>query len=243
MAWFKKDEPDLPESLKGKTPEEIAAAVERSSQLEQENASLRTENQATTAKFESFGQTLQEMNSKIEGLTKPAPRTDGGDGGGGGEPANFLTDPDRAFAERAAPIVGLLLSTSATLAKQQARESAAMRQRTQKNNIDGTLFDKFDEEIMTLAKTCSPNQLATPATWTHLFYNVKGRHADEIVTANIEKKGEFFVEAAQRPASQEVQESDTLTPQQLRIAEKMGVKPENYLKNKKEMVVGVPETI
>lgn len=240
MPWFKKDEPDLPEALKGKTQEELTQLLADAEALKAENATLKTQNAEANSKFESFGATLTEMNTRLEGLATPKkPENEGSNN----EAANFLTDPDRAFAERAAPIVGLLLSTSATIAKQQARESAAMRQRTQKNNIDGQLFDRFDDEIMALAKTCSPQQLAAPATWTHLFYNVKGRHTDEIVTANIDKKGEFFVESAQRAASSEVKQEDTLTPQQIRIAEKMGVKPENYLKNKKEMIVGVPETI
>jgi len=240
MPWFKKDEADLPESLKGKTQEEITQMLADAEALKAENATLRTQNAEVNSKFESFGNTLQEMSTRLDGMATPK-RAEGD--GGNGEAANFLTDPDRAFAERAAPIVGLLLSTSASIAKQQARESAAMRQRTQKNNIDGQLFDRFDDEIMALAKTCSPQQLASPQTWTHLFYNVKGRHTDEIVTANIDKKGEFFVESAQRAVSQDVKNEDTLTPQQIKIAEKMGVTPENYLKRKKEMVVGAPENI
>jgi len=244
MAWFKKDEADLPEALKGKTQEEIQQMLARASELETENAALKTSNAETNSRFESFGNTLQELNSKIEGLTTKTPAGGGGDGGGGGaEPASFLTEPDRAFAERAAPIVGLLLNTSAALAKQQALASAQMRQRTQKNNSDGMLFERFDDEIMALAKTCTPNQLASPATWTHLFYNVKGRHADEIVTQNVEKKGEFFVESAIRTSSTEVAPKDTLTEQEKRIATKMGVTPERYLEQKKAMTVGAPENL
>lgn len=238
MPWFKKDEPDLPESLKGKTPEEIEAIVARASELETENASLRTENRNVASQFESFGQTIQELKGSVEALKTPqAPPANPQ------EPANFLTDPDRAFAERAAPLVGLLLSNSATMAKSQAREAAFLRQRTQKKNIDGMLFDKFDDELMALAKTCTPQQLAAVATWTHLFYNVKGRHADEIIVDATEKKGEFFVESAQRTPAVDDQQSDKLTDQQLRIAAKMGVKPEAYLKHKKEMVTGAPENI
>lgn len=243
MKWFKGDEANLPDSLKGKTPEEIEAFVERAAALEAENATLKTQNAESNSRFETFGATIQELNSKVDKLGQP-PAGGGGEGGGGGEErASFLTDPDRAFAERAAPLVGLMLGTAGSMAKQDALRQAQLRQRTQKNNIDGTLFERFDGEIMELAKSCTAQQLAHTATWTHLFYNVKGRHSDEIVTANIEKKGEFFVESSQRSASSDVPKTDTLTEQEKRIAGKMGVTPEKYLERKKEMVVGAPENI
>lgn len=244
MAWFKKDEADLPEALKGKSQEEIEAIVNRAAELETENATLRTSNAEVNSRFETFGQTLEELKGSVASLRAPPAGGDGGGGGGGDNTgASFLTDPDRAFAERAAPIVGLLLSTSATMAKQQALSAAQMRQRTQKNNVDGMLFEKFDNEISELAKTCSAQQLASAATWTHLFYNVKGRHADELVTQNVEKKGDFYVEDAVRPPSAEVASRGTLTEQEKRIAGKMGVTVEQYLLRKKEMIVGAPESI
>jgi hypothetical protein len=237
LKWGKQevDDSELPEALRGKTPEQIAEALRKASALEAKVTELEGKNADVAGKFESFGQTLNTLNEKIERLaTPPSHGNDGNsDGNGTREPASFLVDPDRAFAERAAPLVGLALQTAAVTARNAALEAARGRQRTLKGNLDGLIFEKFGTEIDELSKGVAANQLANPATWEHLFFNVKGRHADEIVSQNREGKGDFFVEPTKVAAGSPGDSGDKLTPLEEKIAKRMGVTPEAYLKQRK----------
>jgi hypothetical protein len=243
--WFRgKKEDELPEQFKGKTPEEIEALLLNADSVAQENVTLKQQNQDMNNRFETFGETITQLNQKVDQLTTSrGGENNNNNSNNNQEMASFITEPDRAFAERIAPVVGLVLNANASIAKQEAMRQAHANQRTRKGNIDGTLFERFETEILELAKTCSAQQLASPQTWMHLFYNVKGRHSDEIVAHNLEGKGEFFVEPTTRPMSPDVDKKPELTEQEKRIAAKMGVTAEAYLKRKQEMVVGAPESL
>lgn len=240
MAWFKKsaEGSELPASLKDKSAEEIERAVERAGELETENAELKTQVGNLNNKFETF---TTDVGGKLDALTNRLAPPQQENNGDQREPASFLVDGDRAFAERAQPLYAMILSTAESNAKQDALRQAYVRQRTIKNNIDGTLFERFESELVDLAKGCSPQQRAISSTWEHLFYNVKGRHSDTIAEHNREHKGDFFVESAERMPAKQEGESDVLTPLEASIAKKMGVAPEKYLAQKKGMsTTGLP---
>jgi hypothetical protein len=153
------------------------------------------------------------------------------------ELADFLTDPNRAFAQRAAPLAALTLSTAAVVAKNAARDKMQRQQRNNPGkNFDGYFFDKFENEVDEFAKTCSAEQLANPLTWEHLYFNVKGRHADEIAAQLKDGKLDNVIESGSAGARrQEIQTDDTkLTPLELKIASKLGRTPEQYLADKKK---------
>lgn len=236
MPWgWGKDDADVPAKIKGKTPEEILAALEETDRLRGEVTTLKTQNTELSGKFETFGTQLEELKKRI-----PEPRVETRQPN---DPTSFLVDGDAAFNERIAPLANFVASTAAVQARSSAMQEAQARQRSKKGNIDGMLFEKYGDEINELAKSCTPQQLAVAGTWTHLFYNVKGRHTDEIAEQNREQKGEFFVEGSQRvTAADDTKDDDKLTATELRIAQRMGVSPENYLKQKKSMSVGgMPE--
>jgi hypothetical protein len=239
MSWLKRDEPDLPERLKNMTPEQIEAAIVEADTLKAKNAELETRLQGVDSRFETF---TQETNSRLDRLNERlTPQQQRQQDGQRQEPTSFLVDGDQAFNERVAPLYGAVLTIGQENAKNAALRAAMARQKSQKNNIDGLLFERFDSEIADLAKSCTPQQLANSATWEHLFYNVKGRHTDEIAEQNREGKGEFFVENGQRSLPTDVPATDKLTPQEAKIAKSMGIKEEDYLARRKQMVVGVPE--
>jgi hypothetical protein len=238
MKWGKKDidDVDLPEILRGKTPEQVAADLAERETLKTRVAALEGSNADVASKFESFTNTLNTVNERLSQITT---RAEGGGGNGGGnnqdppEKSSFLVDPDRAFNERAAPLVNLTLQTAAVTARNAALQAAQQRQRTLKGNLDGLIFEKFGTEIDELSKGVAAVQLANPATWEHLFFNVKGRHADEIVSQNREGKGDFFVEPTKVAAGSQDNTGDRLTPLEEKIAKRMGVKPEDYVKQRK----------
>lgn len=229
--WGNRKEEELPESLRGKTPEQIAQALADAQKDKERVDRLEVQLKESNTKFESFATTQQSLVDTLKAVNErmqpAAPRVDPN---ANNEPASFITDPDLAFNQRISPLASITMQTAAITAKTEARRGFERKQATEKNNIDASLFDRFEGEILEMAKTCSPAQLANPATWAHLFFNVKGRHTDEIVS----NPKSFFVEDSTRQAaSNGTPAEDTLTDQEKSIASKMGVSPENYLKNKK----------
>ncbi len=240
MGWgsFKKEE--LPEELKDLTPAEIADAVRKSKTLEAEVAALKAQDTERSSAFETFRTEYESTKADLETLKaaqKPPERRDQNQ-----EMTSFLVDGDRAFAERAAPLASMILNSTAVLAKNEVLRRMQAVQRTKTGNIDGYLFEKLEPEIMQLASQTSAQALANPATWEHLFYNVKGRHADEIAASQREGKGEFFVEpaAASGGGLQQKEDPKKLTPVELKIAAKLGQKPEDYAAQKEKISLGIP---
>jgi hypothetical protein len=235
MKWGKKDidDADLPEALRGKTPEQVAAALAEADALKTRVATLEGSNADVASKFESFTNTLNTVNERLEqmGQRVAPPNTSGNQDPP--ERASFLVDPDRAFNERAMPLVNLTLQTAAITARNAALQAAQQRQRSLKGNLDGLIFEKFGSEIDELSKGVAATQLVNPATWEHLFFNVKGRHSDEIVSQTREGKGDFFVEPTKVAAGGQQDNGDRLTPLEEKIAKRMGVTPEAYLKQRK----------
>jgi hypothetical protein len=231
MAWGNKKEEELPENLRGKTPDQIAFELEEGKKLREEVEKLKTKDAERDTLFQSFATTQTQLADTLKAVNErvaPQPKPDANNNNR--EPSSFITDPDQAFNERVAPLASITMQTAAITAKGEAQRAFARKQATEKNNIDATLFDKFEGEILEMAKNCTPQQLANPATWAHLFYNVKGRHTDEIVS---NPKAFFTEDATRPPAGGGGGNEDTLTDQEKAICAKMGVSPENYLKNKK----------
>ena len=233
MAWGNRKEEELPASLKGKTPEQVAQELEDAKALKTRLEALEAKDAERDTAFQTFGTTQQELVNTLKAVNErivapPARQEPSGDGANH-EPASFITDPDLAFTQRAAPLAALTMQTAAITAKQEALRAFQRKQATEKNNIDATLFERFEGELLEMAKNCTAQQLANPATWAHLFYNVKGRHTDEIV----QNPKSFFTEDATRQTRSETPASETPTDQEINIAKKMGVPIENYMKNKK----------
>lgn len=231
--WGNRKDEDLPAELKGKTPEQVAQELKDAQVLKTRLDALEAKNTERDTMFQSFSttqgelvNTLKAVNERITTPVRTTPVVDN-------EPASFITDPDLAFNQRIGPLAAVTMQIGATAAKQEALAALRRKQSTEKNNIDGSLFERFESEILEQAKNCTPAQLANPATWAHLFYNVKGRHTDEIV----QNPSAFFTEQVTRTAHDDTQPGDKLTDQELAIATKMGVKPENYLKNRKAATV------
>jgi hypothetical protein len=236
MPWGSKSE--LPKELQELDPAEIVAAVKDRKTLQDKLTAAETELRTTKSAFETF---QGEFDSKVEAKVtemvtnarrqvddknKPAPLAD------------FITDPDQAFAQRIAPVLNITLETAAYSARNAAREKFQRLQRANPGkNFDGYFFDKFEEEINNLAKSVPVNQRANPEAWEHLFYNIKGRHSDEIAAQFREGKLDNIIESGTAGAGRaaEPDKNDKLTPQQERIAAKLGLKPEDYLKQQQQI--------
>ncbi len=232
MGWGGRKDEDLPESMKGKTTDQIAFELEEGKKLKERLEKLDAKDAERDTMFQSFATTQTQLADTLKAVNERvvAPQKREPEGGGTHEPSSFITDPDQAFNERVGPLAAITMQTAAITAKGEAQRGLARKQATEKNNIDATLFDRYENEVLELAKNCTPAQLANPATWVHLYYNVKGRHADEIIS---NPKAFFTEDATRPPAANGGGAEDTPTDQEKSIASKMGVPIENYMKNKK----------
>lgn len=234
MKWGSKSE--LPKELQDLEVEEIVSAVRDNKDLKAKLAKAETDLGTTKSAFETFqGEFDSKVEAKVTEMVTNAQRSRQQQQDRPA-PADFMTDPDRAFAERAAPIVAITMQTASYSAKNAAREKFQRAQRANPGkNFDGYFFEKFESEVSELARTVPAVQLANPETWEHLYFNVKGRHSDEIAAQFREGKLDNVIESGTAGGGRppEVHADDKLTDQELRLAAKLGQKPEDYLKQKK----------
>lgn len=234
MAWGNKKEEELPESLRGLTPEQIAAKLV---DAEARVTAAGSVDEKIDAAFERFGTSVAEsLDAKLTEFAArlPQPRAEA-DPRVGPEPANFLTEPDRAFAERSAPLVSLAMNSAAMTARMTFKDVLRSRARTIKGNKDSFLYEKFESEVLKMAESVPATQLANPSTWEHLFFNVKGRHADEIADALVKDDKTYFgaeVGGGVPPERLTDVDKAKLTDMEKAVAKKFGISEDEYLKQR-----------
>ena len=232
MPWFKDDE--VPDKLKGKTPQEIAKALEDAEELKAKHMELEaaaaTKDQeltATRSEFEATKQKLQEIEANRNRQAESEPRRGG--------PTSVLVDEDKAFAERVGPVAMVALQSGMLAAKQEARRQVEIKSRDPKNKNDLGIFLRYEAEIEDLMSKEAPERKIIPQVWLNAFTYIKGIHVNDII-ASVQKGEAFGLEGgstSQAPPTE--QNDDKLSPEELRVASKMRVSPENYLKQKKAM--------
>lgn len=236
MPWWNKKDEELPEELRDMKPEDLVAAVKASKKVETLEAELAE--RPKQAALDELNATLEEAKNRLASIEEG--RGDGRQERQVQATTSFLVDGDRAFAERAQPLVGMTLQLGAQSAKNEARRRLENNQRTQPGNIDAYLWDKFENEIEEMSKTIPAVSLTNPLTWLNCFHTAKGRHADAIAQHRAEGKGEYFIETGGagggRPADRP-EEPAALSEKEKKIAKGMGMTPEEYQKFKKEQVV------
>lgn len=146
------------------------------------------------------------------------------------KPIDFWDDPDGAFNQRLTPIALQMFTQGAQTAEMFIRQQ------------NPKLFAKFGDEIMELMKTVPLQQRPLFATWNNAIDMVKGRHVAEFVEDAKAGKNEFFTEPASggapRPPDDDSKKpEDKLSDQEIKIAARMRMTPEQYLKQKEGMVV------
>ena len=221
MAWFNRDE-DVPEELKGLTPKEIAEAVKGHAALRAELDSAKgqlSEMDALKAQISA----LEQRPRYEPPQAPPVPRAG---------PTSFLEDEDAAFNERAAPLTAAVLALG-------AQQSRFIFQNSISDPLGKSLFTKYGSEVEELMKRESPQVQANPASWSAAFDIIKGRHIGDITKA-AQDKSDFFAETASGTMDAGPGRStlppDRLTPDEEAVASKYGLKPEEMLASRKEMV-------
>lgn len=231
--WPNTDEKKLLDEFKGLglTPAEIKAAIDakkaletRASKAEEDLKKQKEETDRLNTEFGTIKAKLDEIEANPQNR-QAQPVNDGE------QPADWTLEPEKAFAQSSRPIAALALQTAAQTAKMAARTHLS---KTTKPLPLALLFDHWEAEIDALAKQTPLAALGNPATWIHLFNNVKGTHVEEMMANPTQ-----FMESVtgQAPPRQQDDKKDEmkLTPQEEQIALKMKITPEQYLAQKKNM--------
>jgi hypothetical protein len=244
MAWFDKEqEAKLPERLKGKTPEQVLAELEKADKLandlELEKAARRADAEKVT-QIETEFNTVKNQLATIEANrnTKPPEKTVV-------SAEQILENPDAAITtkvnELTAPLTHLTIQNNAQTARMLAQQQLNNTDLASGGkSMDGRLFQAWSQEIDAEAGKYKPIQLITPQAWLGIFYYLKGTHADELRDPETRKKKYNFLEPTSSgiaPASREEKKTgaEGLTDEEKRIAGRMGVTPEAYAKRKEAM--------
>jgi hypothetical protein len=242
VGWIddiRKKKGTVPKELEGKSDEDVLTMLaeaqkdkEKATQLEAKAKEQDTAVANIQTEFEKVKQRLAEAEAN---RNRPAPKTNDQ------EPADFVTEPDRAFAERVTPLANITLQTAAVTARMLAQQQLNNMD-SEKKTMDGRLFGMWSGEIEQEAKKYQTVQLGNVNAWLGIFYYLKGLHADELRDPEARKKKYNFLEsAASTSASQgnddkkDKPASDQLTDAEKHVADKMGVKYEDYLKRKTQM--------
>lgn len=220
--WGNKREEEVPEALRNLTPEQIVEAV-------QGHATLKSELEATKGQLSEFEETkrrLSELEARVP-LAEPKRNE------GRAAPISFLEDEDAAFNQRAAPMYGTMLAMGAA-------QSEMIFTNGVTDPVEKALFKKYGPELREIMKKEPPQNQASPLAWSTAFDVVKGRHMADIAKA-AQDRTDFFAEASEGSEDagpgRTAPPSDRLTDDEARLAAKYGLKPEEALASRKEMVI------
>lgn len=238
MPWLnKKKEEELPPELKGKTQEEIVAAVKKAEALEAEVTSLKSQATDRDKAVTGIQTQFEEIKARLA-AAEANPRPQNQQVNTDEPPANFIEEPDKAFGQRIAPLANLTVQNARMTAKILAQQSLDNQDAGQKT-MNGRLFRHFDAELETESKKYPAQNMITPDAWLGLFWMIKGRHSDEISNTETRKKNYSFLEPTVQNVAQPDNKPktgvDSLTDQEKDIARKMGKTPEEYAKRKAQM--------
>jgi len=228
MSWLNREEKDVPEKLKGMTEEQILESVSAKETQDTRIKELEDERESSLGQVATLGTELAEMRGKMQALEanpQPPPPDPNAPVG----PPSVLVDEDAAFNSRLAPMASAILTTGAASAEMLAKNQIA-------SSGEAKIYEHYEKEIREVISQTEPAQRIHPETFINAFSLVKGRHLSEIMESKEKHDGVYFVEGSgSPPLTQDDKKEDKLTDQEIDVAKKMNVKPEDYLKQKKEM--------
>ena len=231
------------------TPEELKEAgldPDRIKNLEGklDGVASKEELKTVTDSLASIKDSLVALTSRTQLDSTERQNTDGNNNNGGNnnrqtepppdpfniDPVSFMEDPSGNIKKIVqASIAGTQLHTLGV--------AADMAYQNAKNTLPH--FALFEEEIKKewdkyqIVQKGKPNELIE-----NIYYLVKGRHADEIATDTAKREGKYNIIQAggttviRKDSNTQGKPEDNLTPQELQIAAKWGMTPEDYAKSK-----------
>lgn len=226
MVWWQnRNDDELPAELRGKKPEEIAAALKKASEIEQQLTAEKTAREAAEAKvnanqteFDSIKAKLAEIEAGTRHVETPVLEDEG--------PISPWTDPSKFVQDQTKGIAAVAITTGMMTAKMYF-----MQQLTER---DVKIFKKYEKEVEAGVMTFAPEARVMPQSWFNCFMFAKGVHENDIKKHESEKT-DFFAETASRGGGDQHIDDDEgkLTAEEEETCRVMHWDPKGYLARKK----------
>jgi hypothetical protein len=201
----------VPEALKGLTPEQIHEKLTKASDFETEVGTLTTERD-----------TLKARIAELEGNQAPPPARSE-------EAPSMWADPDGYIDKRTEQT-----RLTALLSGMMSAKMYAMQQMM---GEDAKIFKKYENEIDGIVKGYPDNMKILPQTWLNALVYTKGLHMTDINKARSEGT-DMFAEVpgggSGRP-SNEPAPQEKLNEDELAMCKTMKWDPKKYLESRKQM--------
>jgi hypothetical protein len=188
--------------------------------------------------FQTVSNTLTSINEQLVKINKPPENNGNGNNGGGeggeGEPADWGTDPDRAFREGMRPVAGVALTAQAF----------AVRTDVFSDSDKYKYYPALKKEIDDYIKKQPLNMQINPEVIANCYKVILAENMDKIVQDNDKKEGKFYLESGRSNTNtSDIVDKSKLPPEQqlsekeLAVCKKMNITPAGYLEQKQKMVV------
>jgi hypothetical protein len=221
MGLFGKKDEELPEILRGKTPEQVAAAMLGAEEATAKIKDLETRYNSREAELGAVNSTLtslQDAFNALDARTKPTERKT--------EPPKWEEDAPAAFREGVAPIVQQTAITSATLSRMQ-----------DENNINSDPFHaailkKYKSEVDDWYNRTRLVERTMPGCYQNVFSLVAGRHVQDINRMAQDKDSGFLPASggATPPQPSDTGGNGVLSEEQKLVCERLGISEDDYRK-------------
>lgn len=140
---------------------------------------------------------------------------------------SVLEDEDSAFNGRLAPIQASAMQANAQIALMRAE------QYINNNPVDARLLRRYKQEVDRMFFAQPLQYQMNPQTYLNCFNNVMGAKRSEIDSLR-GTENDPFVEPAGGGAPPQQPKNDELSADEVRVAQRMGITPEQYMNSKKE---------
>src|SRR5271165_3456381 len=201
----------IPDELKDKSAEEITALLKEAPSLKTKLAETEAARAADADKVTKISTEFELVKTRLAAAeaNRNAPPK-----GQEEDPANFVEEPDKAFAQRVGPLATITLQNAANTSRILAQQELDnMDMASENKTMDGRLFRAWSAEISSESKKYQVAQLATPQAWLGIFYYLKGTHADELRDPEVRKKKYNFLEPSNTQVVRQNEEKKTPSEQ------------------------------
>ena len=174
-----KSEEDLPDVLKGKSPEEVYRA------LQQEYLEIKTQDDVEKAKIQAERDALKAQIQNAPQMTAPQMATP--------QQSDTLlwNDPDTVMQKLKAEMVAPLQEIAGSL--RASNRNTFLMQLQQENKMDE--WEKYGGEIEQVVNSLHPNAQSRPEAYQAARSYVRGIHADDIIKEKVTASTEETVKA------------------------------------------------
>lgn len=226
MAWNKSVEERF-----GMTEEELKGMITSSKELPGKLTELEGK-MATKEDLEKVSNTLASINAHLEKAAKPVEPVVNNNNNE--EPADWSTDPDKAFREGMRPVAGVALTAQAFAVRSDVFSD------TEKYKYYPALKKEIDEYI----KKQALNMQINPEVIANCYKVVLAENMDKIIQDTEKKEGRFYLESGSSKTNTEtitdrskLPAEQQLSVKELEVCKKMKITPADYLVEKNKMVV------